>query len=122
MTGQLHSEGFDIERYYPQDLSELYDLLGAMILGQLEPETLKHQDCMDQLLKSSEGRFIMLFGGLNRIKDKLDQDAFGEMSRGICAAFYHLKWGQEKEYCLAIGQLEELLKTGVQRKKTANDV
>lgn len=121
MTGQLHSDGFGIERFYPESLSEFSDLLGWMMLALPEDRQLKHKDCFDQLLKGADGSFIKLFGGLNRIRGQLEEDTFAEMSRGICAAFYHLKWDQQKEYCVAIGRLEELLKTSVQQKKTAND-
>ena len=121
MSGQLFSDGFEIERFYPQTVGEFYDLLGAMMLALPEDESLKHEHCIDQLLKGSDGYFIQLFGGLNRVRDKLDEDTFHQLSRRICAAFYRLRWGEAKEYHETIRDLEEILKAGVDRKRTAND-
>jgi hypothetical protein len=121
MSGDLFSDGFEMERFYPQTVREFDDLLGAMMLSLPEDEGLRNETCINQLLKGSDGRFIQLFGGLNRIRDKLDDGTFQELSRGICAAFYRLKWGQYDEYCTAIRHLEETVRDGVHRKRTAND-
>ena len=121
MTGQLVSDSFEIERFYPQSVSEFDDLLSTIMLALPADESLKHEDCISQLRKGADGSFIQLFGGLNRIKTKLDDETFQSLSRGISAAFYQLKWGQDQEFHLAIRQLKENLESGLQLKKSAND-
>ena len=123
MTGQLHPDGFTIERFYAQNVGEFYDELGSMLHFALpdHSEGLQHHDVITQLLKGLDGRFISLFGSLDRIKGKLDPDGFRELSLGISKAFYLLKRDDHDGFAKTINEMDDVLKASVHRKKTAND-
>jgi hypothetical protein len=123
MTGQLHPDGFSVERFYAEDVGEFYDELGSMLHFALpdHSEGLQHHDCIHQLLNGVDGRFIRLFGGLERIKGKLDEEGFRDLSLGVSKSFYLLKWEDYDGFAQAINGLDDVLKASVQRKKMAND-
>ena len=123
MTGQLFRDGFQIERFYSNDLGEFYDEVGSMLHLALpgHSEGLEHHDCKHQLRNGVDGRFIRLFGSLERVKINLDQEGYEQLSMDICKAFYLLKREDYDGFAQTINGMDEVLHTSVHRKKTAND-
>ncbi|MGQ3099987.1 MAG: hypothetical protein ACT6Q5_00960 [Sphingopyxis solisilvae] len=123
MTGRLFRDGFTIERFYSSDVGEFYDEIGSMLHFALpnHSDDLADYDCKHQLLSGVDGRFIRLFGSLHRVRGKLDNLGYEQISLEICKAFYLLKREDYDGYATTINGLDGVLRASVLRKKTAND-
>jgi len=121
MSTRLFRDGFQIDRFYAQDLGAFYDEVGSMIGLQHEIEDLKHHDCKHQLLWGVDGRFIRMFGSLERMKGKLDKEGYEQLSMDICKAYYLFKREDLDGFAQTINGMDDVLHASVQRRKTAND-
>ena len=123
MSTRLYRDGFQIERFYANDLEEFFDELAAMLRFALPDHSdgLEHHDCKDQLLDGVDGKFIRLFGGLERVKGQLDKEGYEQLSMNICKAFYLLRLEDYDGFARTINGMDDVLGASRRRKKTAND-
>jgi len=123
MNTRLFRDGLQLERFYANDVGEFSDQLFTMLSFAGDPinDDLKYAHCKEQLLKSFEGRLLMLFGSLNNIRESVTLELWEELSMGICKLFYLQKVADFTAYAKTIHELDEALGTAVLRKKSAND-
>jgi hypothetical protein len=123
VSTRLYHDGLQIERFYADGLGAFADELASMLRFALpdHSDDLQYHDCRHQILNGVDGRFILLFGGLERVKQRLDDDSYENLSLGICKAFYLLKHEDYDGFANTIHELNDVFATGVRHKKTAND-
>ena len=123
MNTRLFREGLDFERFYAKNIAEFGDEWFSMLsfAGAQVDDDIQYADCMTQLLGSFEGRILKLFGGLNSIRDQIDEKNRQELSMGICKLFYLHKIADFDGYAKVIHQLDVVLRVAARRNTTAND-